>query len=346
MFAYSQLQSILPDRILGSVSDWDTYLGLELDTTSLPFKSNDEFVLNEDYHRLVLTSKLSRPSKFIAQSISFCKSFCKQLLTHEIVKSNLLSGLSAFDSPVVFESPEEVYATAIEKLSSHFVAAGMISSTEKVRVISQYRSFVSKMRTENIPEYEDWVSFIATHYEIQSRPELLLLFRYSCLCLSPTVEVPPVFDVPIPTLESDKSSFNSCVVSLQISYQTVPHVSSLFKDSKAISRAFRLLGRGTDLLSNKKFSIWNFSKGSSSRRSALVGKLEAGYRKAVLRLEKPAVSSTTTTPSVSRHSSVNSTPSPDPTLSRVNVSLNRCSSGEQEGGSTDVRCKTLKSKKN
>ena len=113
------------------------------------------------------------------------------------------------------------------------------------------------MRTENIPEYEDWVSFIATHYEIQSRPELLLLFRYS---------------------------FKSCVVSLQISYQTVPHVSSLFKDSKAISRAFRLLGRGTDLLSDKKFSIWNFSKGSSSRRSALVGKLEAGYRKAVLRL--------------------------------------------------------------
>ena len=346
MFTYSQLQNILPDGVLGSVSNWDTYLGLDLDSTSLPFKSLDEFVLNEDYHRLVLSSKLPWPSKFIEQSVSFCKSFCKQLVNHDIVKSDLLRGLSAFDSPVVLESPEKVYVAAVEKLSSHFVTTGLFSSTDKVRAVSQYRSFVSKLRVGTIPEYDDWIQFVASHYEVQCRPELLQLFRHSCLCLVPIVDVPPIFDVPVPALESDKSSFQSCIVSLQISYQTVPHVSSLFRDSKAISRAFRLLGKGTDLLLDKKFCIWNFSKGSSSRRASLNGKMEAGYRKAVLRLEKSVVSSTTTTPSVSRTSSVGSTLSPDLSLNRINVALSRCQSSEREGRSKKVCVTSSKGKKN
>ena len=81
----------------------------------------------------------------------------------------------------------------------------------------------------------------------------------------------------------------------------------------------------------KKTSIWNFLKGSSSRRVSLQGKMETEYRMAVLRLERPVVSSTTT-PNVSRTSSVNSSPTPDPTLGRVNVTLNRCSSADQEEG--------------
>ena len=206
------------------------------------------------------------------------------MVTHDIIKSVLLKGLSAFDSPVVLESPEDVYIAAVEKLSLHFEATGLCSSTDKVRAVSQYRSFVSKLRAGPIPGYDDWVQFVASHYEVQYRPELLQLFRHSCLCLAPIVEVPPTFDVPVPSLESDKSSFQSCIVSLQISYQTVPHVSSLFRDSKAISRAFRLLGRETDLLLDKKFCIWNFSKRNSSRRASLNGKMEARYRRAVLRL--------------------------------------------------------------
>ena len=346
VFTYSQLQNILPDSILGSISDWDSYLALDLDSAELAFKTADQFVLNEDYHRLVVSSRLPRPGKFIEQSMSFCKAFCKQLMAHSIVKSDLLRGLSAFDSPVVLESPEDVYLSAIEKLSSHFVAVGLITSSDKVKSVSQYRSFVSKLRTETIPSFDNWIQFIVTHYEIQCRPELLRLFKLSCLCLAPVVDVPPPFDVPIPALESDKSSFQSCVVSLQISYQTVEHISSLFRDTRAISRVFRLLGRGSELLSDKKFSVWNFQKGSNSRRTVLQGKLETGYRKAVLRLEKSTVSSTTTTPSVSRTSSVNSTPSPDLSLGRINVSLSRCSSGDQGESSKKACSKSSKDKKN
>ena len=87
-------------------------------------------------------------------------------------------------------------------------------------------------------------------------------------------------------------------------------------------------------------------KGSNSRRTILQGRLETAHRKAVLRLEKPAVTSSTTTPSVSRASSVNSTPFPDLSLGRVNVSLSRCSSTEQGEGSKKTRQKSSKAKKN
>ena len=173
------------------------------------------------------------------------------------------------------------------------------------------------------------------------------LFKHSCLRLAPFVEIPPLFEVPMSALESDKCLFESCVVSLRISYQTVLHVSSLFRDPKAISRAFPLLGRGTELLSDKNILIWNFLRGSNSRRTALQGKLESGYRKAVLRLEKPTVSSTSTTPSVSRTSSVNSSPSPDdPSLGKLSVSLSRCSGSAQEGAPKKMSSKSPKSKKN
>ena len=49
VFVYSQLQNILPDSILGSVSDWDSYLMLDFPQPGLPFKSCDEFVLNSDF---------------------------------------------------------------------------------------------------------------------------------------------------------------------------------------------------------------------------------------------------------------------------------------------------------
>ena len=138
----------------------------------------------------------------------------------------------------------------------------------------------------------------------------------------------PEFIVPIPGLESDGDVFQSCVKSLQMSYLTIQHVSSLYRDPKSVSPVFRLLGRGTDLLAGKKFSVWNFLKGSGPRRASLLGKIETGYRKVVLRHDKPTISSTTT--SVSRTSSVNSSPSPDPNLGRITVPVSRCSGSSHD----------------
>ena len=117
---------------------------LDSDSTSVPFKTAYEFVLNEDLNRLVLDSKLPRPSKFIEQFVSFCKAFCNQLTIHDSVKSNLLRGLSALDSSAILVSPENVYTEPIEKLFTHFVIVGLFSSSDKVKMVTQYRSFISK----------------------------------------------------------------------------------------------------------------------------------------------------------------------------------------------------------
>ena len=345
VFIYSQLQSLPPDNILGSISDWDNFLHLNLDEAELPFKTASEFILNEDFHKLVMASKLPRPSKFVDQSISFVKAFCRQLLSHSIVKSDLIRGLSAFDPSVVFEGSEEHYTSAIGKLSTHFANTGWITASDKVKISSQYRSFVVKVRTNPNPQYDDWIHFLASHYEMQCRVELFQLFKYSCMCLPPLVEIPPSFIFPIPDLESDAEMFRSCLQSLQVSYLTVPHVSSLYRDVKSIPRVFRLLGRGLELLTDKKFSVWNCLKGSSSKRAALLGKMEVGYRKAVLRIERPPITSTSTTPSVSRRSSVDSTPSPDPPLSRVSLEVPRCTDVSAADSSKKAKAKSGKAKK-
>ena len=97
VFVYSQLQSILPDTALGSISDWSGFLQLNLSQTTLPFKAADDYVLNEDYHRVVVASKLPRLSKIVDQSIPVGKALCKELLDHGIVKSSLIRGLCASD---------------------------------------------------------------------------------------------------------------------------------------------------------------------------------------------------------------------------------------------------------
>ena len=119
-----------------------------------------------------------------------------------------------------------------------------------------------------------------------------------------------------------------------------------YRDPKSVSRVFRLLGRGADLLADWKFSVWNFMRGSGVRRTALLEKLETGYRKAVLQHDKSIISSTSTTPSVSRMGSVNSSPSADPSLSRINVPLVRCSTFSVEDTVKGAYSKLAKSKQN
>ena len=86
----------------------------------------------------------------------------------------------------------------------------------------------------------------------------------------------------IPDLASDKDSYNSAIRSLQLSYSTVPNVSSLYRDMKTICRVFRLLGRWPALTKDRKFSIWEFLKGNVPRRVGLMEKMEGAYQKSVL----------------------------------------------------------------
>ena len=269
---YSQIQNIRPDSTLRNISNWDGYLNMHLDQADLPFRTSSDFIINDDYYNLVLASELPPAGKFVDQSIAFCKAFCKLLLNHEIIKSDLTRGLSSFDPSVIFEGSEEHYTVSIEKLATHFVGSGWISSSDKVKVISQYRSFITKLRDGPVPDYEDWIHFLSSHYKVQCRPELYQLDKYSCLCLPLLIEMSTPFVVPLASLEYGAKTFQSCLRSLQASNQTIPHFSSLYRNPKSISCVVRLLGRGTDLLTDKKFSVWNFVKGSRAKRTTLLGK--------------------------------------------------------------------------
>ena len=66
----------------------------------------------------------------------------------------------------------------------------------------------------------------------------------------------------MPELGPHEEVFHSCIASIQMAYKSVPNVSSLFQDPHSLSQVFRLIGRGRDLLDNRKFSVWNFLKGS------------------------------------------------------------------------------------
>ena len=148
------------------------------------------------------------------------------------------------------------------------------------------------------------------------------------------------------SLKTDSDISQYCVRSLQMSYLTVLHVSSLSSNPKSVNLVFRLFGRGTDLLADKRFLIWNFLKRSGHRRVSMLGKLETEYRKAVLRPDRPTISSHIITSSVIRTSRVNSTPTLDPSLGRVGVSISRCSDSAQEDDPKSSNPNLVKGNKN
>ena len=141
---------------------------------------------------------------------------------------------------------------------------------------------------------------------MQGRSELSHVFRIACLSLPPVVTIPTKLEVSIPELKFDHDAFESVVRSLPLSYVTVPNVSSLFGDSKSVGRIFQLLGRGRELINDKKFPIWGFLRGSGTRMSPMLEKFEAAYKKSVLQTEGLPKFLEATTPSVIRLSSTTS----------------------------------------
>ena len=308
------------------------------------YKTPDEFVLNADFHRLVTTGKLPRPSKFVEQTILFCKSFCSFLLSHEIIKSNLIRGLACFDSAVILHGSEVQYLKAVECLITHFVGRlGWLNPSDKTQVICQYRSFVSKFRASNIGQQDDLFQFLVSHYELQSRPILHQLFKLSSLCLPPLVKIPPPFQVPIPELGNDEEAFRSCVEGIQISFNTVPNVSSLHQDPRAIPRVFQLLGRGKELLTDRKFSIWNVLKGSGPKRASLLTRFENAYKKAVIAPEVPSLPDDEDVTNGSGTTTSNSSLSPNSNLGGATIALARCAG--DSSGAAKLKTKISKGKK-
>ena len=116
-----------------------------------------------------------------------------------------------------------------------------------------------------------------------------------------------------------------------MAYKTVPNVSSLFRDPRSLSRVFRLIGRGRDLLDDHKFSVWNFLKGNGPRRVRFHSKLESAYKSAVVRSEEDPFSGDPDNSVLSRTSSTTNSPDPQPVLGKATVSLSRCAEEGKDG---------------
>ena len=141
----------------------DSYLNLDLTKADLPFKSADDFVLNSDFHHLVVSGTITRTSKIIDQSIAFFKAFYSILLQHKIIKSDFIRGLSCFDSAKILHGGEDRYVPAVEQLTSYFASHGSITACDKTETISQYRALVVKFRSSQVDRTIDWFnSFLAT----------------------------------------------------------------------------------------------------------------------------------------------------------------------------------------
>ena len=185
---------------------------------------------------------------------------------------------------------------------------------------------------------------MASHYELQSRPELYQLFKYAGLCLPPQVQVPVPFVIPIPELGSGEDVFRSCIGSVQMSFTRIPNVSSLYRDPRSISRVFRLLGRGKDLLLDRKFTVWNFLKRSYSRRTALQSSFEAPYKKASVAPVNLCLPDYGDNTYGSDSCTSNSSSSPRSSSAKATISLSRCEAGGS--GAQKRKEKANKSKKN
>ena len=275
------MQTIFPTSFLGSISNWDNYMQLNMSEVTLPIKTVDEFLQDKDLSDLLYRSKIPTPRKFAEQAISFHRYFVKQLLSCEMVTSSFARGLLSFDEAVIRDGEEAQYEDSIQTLAGYFVQQRWISPHVKPVIVNEYCSLVSKFRADKVSSSKEWVSFISCYYELQCRLELFRLFKVCCESLRSPCCPPPNFVVPLPGLKSSKVEFSSCVRSLQCSLSSIQKVESLFLSTAALPRAYDLLNQGPGLLLKRKFSVWNLLSSTHFLKIGLLSTLESCYAKNV-----------------------------------------------------------------
>ena len=309
VFIYAQLQVIFPASFLGNVANWDSYLNLDMEDDSLPYKTVDKFLQDRDFSDLITRNKISTPRKFVNQAISFYRHFIKTLLGSELASSSFTRVLSSFDEAVIKDGAEVHYSDSIQFLCSYFIQQKWIAPHLKPVIVSEYCSLVTKFRMDKVSFSKEWVASFSCYYELQSRVELFRLFRVCCEALSGPCKAPPPFNVSMPGLKSDRREFTSTVRSLQCTISSIQKVESLFLTESALPHFFELLNQGPGLLNKRKFSVWHLLSSSYFQKIGISSSLESFYEKSVAGEETIWLSTTDKAdPSPSRSSSAKSTP--------------------------------------
>ena len=236
-----------------------------------------EFLRNKEFAALVGDGEIPTTTHFVEQVICFQKNLCALLLKHVIRKSKLVRGSSIFDEGVIRHGEETNYCHDAEFLCDYLIQQQWISAASKPLVMSEYRSFVEKFRSCS-PVYDGtWVDFLSGYYELHSRENLFTVFKLCCLSLSVVYNIPPPFNLSSLQLSSDYDEFHSCVRSTRSALIGVPNMSGLFNNPRTVGPIFSLLGKGSTLLEDEDFSVWDVTSSCLSRRQLLLNRVDARY---------------------------------------------------------------------
>ena len=278
IFVYSQLQFLVHDRDLGTAEDWDRYLTLDLNKVT--FKTPNEFMSNTDFVAAVAASRVSTPKKFIAQTMNFYLHFCNILLRHPLKNCLLLKGLSSFDSSVLLYSPPSIYTESIQFLVNELRSSGWLSTAEATLVTSQYRAFVTKLRADGVLLLADYVGFLSSFWDLQSRESLYKVFKLSCLSVQHKFEISRPAEIKLSKLGMAEERFNSLIASLQFSMGALPNINELMTSESSLSNIQDLLGQGIELFTDKTLSPWDVMCDSSGIRETICDSLKRSYERA------------------------------------------------------------------
>ena len=266
------------DKDLGKVDDWDGYLAVDL--SKVPLKTTNDFLDKTDFQKAVAASRVSTPKKFVAQTMTFYLHFCSSLLRGAFCHSQLVRGLSSFDPGVLMHSPETIYTESIQLLVNAFKSSGWITAPETTLVVSQYRSFVTKIRADSTLVPIDPVGFLSTNWELQSRAALYKVFRRACLCIGWRKPNYPVVSIELPEVSMSADCRNSLVSCLQLSLGSFANLTELFISSNSLDNLQSLLDIRSEISSDSTYSFWNVLQTSRVDRLKIVKQLERLYLRA------------------------------------------------------------------
>ena len=257
-FVYSMLQYIVDDSSLGPSVNWDHYLHLDLESTSVTFVPQDKFLANSPLLPVLARCQIGTPKKFLEVVRDFFFSFISSLLGSQVIKSKILRGLSCFDFSVMKNSPSEVYISSVSALVDCFISCGHISFEDRGVIISEYRSFICYLRDSCITEPFDVIGYFSKDWEMHCRPHLHRLFQLAVLCCE--VINRPGNDVTFPFQGLGLSNIHlvSMLNCLRSCFPSLPCPADLFCNVKSLEHFSSLLPDREEIYSSKTFSPWHF----------------------------------------------------------------------------------------
>ena len=132
-----------------------------------------------------------------------------------------------------------------------FKSSGWVTASAATLVVSQYRSFVTKLRADATLIPIDPVEFLSNNWELQSRAALHKVFRCVSLCIGPAVSI------ELPEIPMANDCRNSVISSLQLTINSFANITELFISSKSLDDLQSLLDTRNENSIDSAYPFWD-----------------------------------------------------------------------------------------